>query len=77
MNATKNSAISISPTNVVLNQDPNCAEVIENGLCRRCYPSFYLNDEGICSVVNPLCETYSEEDGGCESCYLGYKLIDK
>ena len=53
--------------------DPNCVRMLGNK-CTACANYFYLPDSGVCTRVNPLCLTYNEKTGACESCFDGYYL---
>lgn len=56
-------------------QDPNCAQ-FDDGFCIKCSSGFYFNDQGLCQLANPLCDTFDERNGDCTSCFLGFVLID-
>jgi hypothetical protein len=47
-----------------------------NFSCLQCADRFFLNYNGICSSVDPLCNTYDTKSGNCTSCYLGYLIHD-
>jgi hypothetical protein len=40
----------------------------------QCADRFILNGNGICSPVDPLCNSYDSISGACTTCYLGYAI---
>ena len=57
---------------MITSQDPNCLSEA-GGLCNRCSARYYLNTQGKCFPINPLCRTHNDF-GECTSCYPGYIL---
>jgi hypothetical protein len=64
-------AIPISDKSTSI-RDPNCVKY--NGtVCSLCPNRYYFGPNGLCTPINPQCDTYSFS-GGCLSCYSGYKI---
>lgn len=59
---------------VVSSMDSNCKEFRPDGSCNKCAVKFYLNQNGKCAVVNPLCKDYNPNSGACTLCYPGYAV---
>ena len=53
--------------------DPNC-KTFKNGVCTECSKGAIFNSFRVCIVIDPSCKTYSESDGGCTTCYPGYRV---
>ena len=53
--------------------DSNCAEW-RDGLCMRCSQGTFFDPIGLCKPADPLCKTFSELDGRCLTCYVGFKI---
>lgn len=46
-----------------------------NGQCRECSTRAY-SINGVCTQVDPLCQTFNPTNGFCLSCFRGYNLVD-
>ena len=33
-----------------------------------------MNNRGVCESVSPICKTYNELNGACNSCFVGFKV---
>ena len=56
-------------------QDANCQKFASGSTtCVQCSSNFYLNTDGRCKQISPLCKTASQSTGACLSCYAGYVL---
>ena len=53
--------------------DPGC-KIFANNSCVECSFRFYFDQSGVCMAVDDLCQTWSEENGECLTCYKGYTL---
>lgn len=53
-------------------RDPNCKKFSPNNMCTQCAIKFFVNNNGKCSPVSPLCNNYDNLTGNCLSCYPGY-----
>ena len=51
-----------------------CNNFDSNGNCLSCTTKFYKDSNGICQPVNPNCNTYSQANADCLTCYSGYGL---
>lgn len=56
-----------------VNNDVNC-RTFQNDVCTACYNGFFLNANGLCAQVSPLCRTFNNATGACTSCYPGYEI---
>lgn len=65
--------LTCSKITVVVQQDPYCRTVSQNGSCIECYQQYYLLN-GKCVQANPLCSTSNSSNGQCLSCWGGYVL---
>ena len=54
--------------------DPNCLKKNPNGGCPNCSRGFFLDNNGVCKQVNPLCKG-ADLKGLCIDCYPGYTLV--
>jgi hypothetical protein len=54
--------------------DPLCQSYDSTGVCQSCVWRSVFNAQGICTQVNPQCNTFSQTSGACLSCYSGYAL---
>jgi hypothetical protein len=43
-------------------------------ICTQCSSGTFLNPNKICTLVNPLCMTFDQNNGNCLSCFQGYSL---
>lgn len=70
------SRYGISGNNCVLlsTLNPYCKTFNGAGACTNCSDGYYIGSNGICTVANSLCLTYSMTTGACLSCPLGYTL---
>lgn len=55
-------------------KDPNCRSFNADGTCSSCSSRYYVNPNGKCGSVNPLCKDYNPLSGACTVCYPGYGL---
>lgn len=53
--------------------DLNCAE-FKNGKCTKCSFGSFFNRNGVCQSVDPLCQTWNEVTGDCQSCYPSFEI---
>ena len=53
--------------------DPLCAEWLDE-ICVKCSDGSFVNTDGRCALVDPLCKTYDLLNGACLSCYQGFSL---
>ena len=65
----------IEATGKCVTPDPYCKQG-SNGLCDECISRFYVNLEGRCEAVSPLCIQYVMSLGKCEKCIEGWDLND-
>lgn len=52
-------------------KDPNCQSFVNN-TCFKCSTGYFFNNNGICTLANPLCKTWNPLNGYCLTCYNGY-----
>ena len=52
--------------------NPYCAE-FDEGACVKCSKGFYLLNN-TCTIIDPLCKTFDQEELACVECYMGYGL---
>lgn len=55
-------------------QDPNCVKQTSPGNCAECADMFFPWN-GLCTEVNPACDTYDHSDGSCLTCKPNLTLI--
>lgn len=55
-------------------KDPNCKKFGDNNQCVQCATNFFIDPQGKCRQVSPLCKTANQQNGACLSCYPGYVL---
>jgi hypothetical protein len=53
--------------------NPYCTS-FSGSTCTNCSSGYYIGTNGICTVANALCATYSMTTGACLSCPAGYNL---
>ena len=54
-------------------QDPNCNEYNADNSCKKCsYRYFCSSNTRLCTQVSDFCETWSEANGDCITCYTSY-----
>ena len=53
--------------------DPYCAEW-KNGKCSKCSFGSYFGTSGLCTTIDPLCQTWNEANGVCRTCYPSFEL---
>lgn len=54
--------------------EPNCNVYNADGSCDICSFRYWKNSSGNCRQVSDQCQTWSEFNGRCTSCYRGYGL---
>ena len=53
----------------------NCAKADDTGKCTECSPRYFIDVQGNCALVAPLCDLYQKVGGKCLQCFEGYKLM--
>lgn len=43
----------------------------------RCAIGTFFDPAGLCKAANPLCKTFSQIDGACLTCFIGYTKIGR
>lgn len=55
------------------NNDPYCIKA-DGQRCVECAQGYYMDSDGVCQQLNPLCRNSDMTNGACLSCYEGYEV---